>query len=54
LRQTFVRLLDATTSVDRDGLETALRAVIDVTAPQLDGPAVAELREVMRLLVQPV
>ena len=54
LRQTFVRLLDATTSVDRDGLETALRAVIDVTAPQLDGAAVAELREVMRILVQTV
>ena len=52
LRQSLVRLLDATTSVDRDGLETALRAVIDVTAHQLDAPAVAELREVMRALAQ--
>lgn len=54
LRQSLIRLLDATTSVDRDGLETALRTVIDVTAPQLDGPAVAELREVMRVLVQSI
>ena len=54
LRQSLIRLLDATTSVDRDGLETALRTVIDVTAPQLDGPAVAELREVMRVLMQTI
>ena len=50
LRQTLTRLLDATTSVDRDGLEVALRNVIDVTSPQLDAAAVAELREVSRLL----
>lgn len=31
-----------------------MRTVIDVTAPQLDGPAVAELREVMRVLVQSI
>jgi hypothetical protein len=54
LRQSLIRLLDATTSVDRDGLETALRTVIDVTTPQLDGPAVAELREVMRMLMQSI
>jgi hypothetical protein len=51
-RQSLIRLLDATTSVDRDGLEVALRNVIDVSAPHLDGPAVGELREVMRILVQ--
>jgi hypothetical protein len=54
LRQSLTRLLDATTSVDRDGLETALRTVIDVTAPNLDGPAIGELREVMRLIAQSV
>ena len=52
LRQTLTRLLDATTSVDRDGLEAALRNVIDVTSPQLDAAAVAELREVSRLLAR--
>jgi len=52
VRQALTRLLDATTSVDRDGLETALRTLIDVSAPQLDAGAVAELREVMRILVQ--
>jgi hypothetical protein len=32
LRQTLTRLLDATTSVDGEGLEAALRTVIDVAA----------------------
>ena len=53
-RQSLARLLDATTSVDRDGLEAALRTLIDVSAPHLDGPAVGELREVMRVLVQTI
>ena len=51
-RQSLTRLLDATTSVDRDGLEAALRTVIDVSAPHLDAPALSELREVMRVLAQ--
>ena len=51
-RQSLTRLLDATTSLDRDRLETALRTVIDVSAPHLDAPALSELREVMRLLAQ--
>ena len=53
-RQSISRLLDATTSVDRDGLETALRTVIDASAPHLDVAAINELREVMRILVQSV
>ena len=48
LRQSLARLVDATTSVDRDGLEGALRAVIDVGRPQLDPLAIAELQEVLR------
>jgi len=48
LRQSLARLVDATTSVDRDGLEGALRAVIDVGTPQLDPLAIAELQEVLR------
>jgi hypothetical protein len=48
LRQSLTRLLDATTSVDRDGLEAALRALVDVSAPHLDAPALAELREIIR------
>lgn len=52
LRQTLTRLLDATTSVDRDGVDVALRNVIDVTSAQLDPAAIAELREVSRLLSQ--
>ena len=51
-RQSLTRLLDATTSLDRDRLETALRTVIDVSAPHLDAPALSELREVMRVLAQ--
>ena len=50
LRQPLARLVDATTSVDRDGLEVALRAVIDLGLPQLDAAAVAELRELLRVL----
>ena len=54
LRQPLARLVDATTSVDRVGVEAALRAVIDAGTPQLDPPAIAELREVVRALaVQP-
>ena len=49
-----MRLMDATTSVDRDGLESALRAVIDISAPHLDAPALTELREIVRMLVSSV
>ena len=49
LRQSLARLADATTSVDRDSLEPALRTVIEVTGPQLDVPALAELNEVLRI-----
>jgi len=48
LRQSLARLVDATTSVDREGLEAALRNVIDVGTPQLDLLAIAELRDVLR------
>lgn len=51
LRQSLARLVDATTGVDRAGLEPALRAVIDLSTPQLDPPAIAELREIMKLLL---
>jgi len=50
LRQSLARLVDATTSVDRDGVDGALRAVIEVGSPQLDALAIAELREVLRVL----
>lgn len=50
LRQALARLVDATTSVDREPLESALRAVIDAGTPQLDPPAIAELREIVRAL----
>ena len=50
LRQPLARLVDATMSPDRDGLEAALRAVIDVGSPHLDVAAVAELRDVVRAL----
>lgn len=50
LRQSLARLVDATTSVDRDSLEPALRGVIEVTTPQLDAGAIAELHEVLRLV----
>jgi hypothetical protein len=50
LRQPLARLVDATTSVDGDGLDGALRAVIDAGTPQLDAAAIAELREVVRAL----
>ena len=53
-RQSLMRLMDATTSVDRDGLESALRAVIDISAPHLDAPALTELREIVRRLVSSV
>ena len=50
LRQSLARLVDATTSVDRDGLEGALRTVIEVGTPQLDPLAIAELQDVLRAL----
>ncbi len=50
LRHSLARLVDATTSMDRTTLEPALRAVIDVTSPQLDAGAIAELRDVLRLV----
>ena len=53
-RQSLTRLMDATTSVDGDGLEAALRAVIDVSAPHLDAPALTELHEIIRALVSVV
>ncbi len=53
-RQSLTRLMDATTSVDRDGLEAALRALVDVSAPHLDAPALAELREIIRVLATSV
>ena len=48
LRQSLARLVDATTSVDREGLEASLRSVIEVGTPQLDALAIAELRDVLR------
>jgi hypothetical protein len=50
IRQSLTRLVDATTSVDRDGLETAMRTVIDLSSPQLDPLSVAELRDVLRAM----
>lgn len=50
LRQSLARLVDATTGIDRGPLEPALRAVIDLSSPVLDGPAIGELRELARLL----
>ena len=54
LRQCLTRLLDATTSVDRDGLETAFHTVIEATLPHLDTLATGELRDVLRLVMQNV
>jgi hypothetical protein len=53
IRQSLTRLVDATTSVDRDGLETAMRAVIDLSSPQLDPQSIAELRDVLRAMAAP-
>ena len=53
-RQSLTRLMDATTSVDGDGLEATLRSVIEVSAPHLDAPALTELREIIRVLVSTV
>jgi hypothetical protein len=50
LRQALARLVDATAGIDRASLEPALQAVIDASSPQLDPPAIAELREIARLL----
>ena len=50
LRQSLARLVDATTAVDRDGLEPALRTLIEVGMPQLDALAIAELRDVLKAL----
>jgi hypothetical protein len=52
LRQSLTRLVDATTAADADGLEGALRAVIDLAAPHLEAGAAAELRDVMRSMSQ--
>ena len=49
LRQSLARLADATTSVDRESLEPALRTVIEVTSPQLDAAALTELNEILRV-----
>jgi hypothetical protein len=54
LRQSLAKLVDATTSVDRSMLETALKGVIDVTSPQLDHGAIAELQDVLRLVASHV
>ena len=54
LRQSLARLVDATAAVDRDGLEPAFRAVVDMCTPPLDPMAVAELRELMRAVAPPV
>lgn len=54
LRVPLARLVDATATVDREAVESALRAVIEAGTPQLDPPAIAELREVVQALsVQP-
>ena len=53
LRQLLARLVDATASVDREGLEPAFRAVIEACTPPLDAMAVAELREVVRAFAVP-
>ena len=50
IRQSLTRLVDATTSVDRDGLENAMRVAIDLSSPQLDSQSIAELREVLRAM----
>jgi len=50
LRQLLARLVDTTASVDRDGLEPAFRAVVDMCTPPLDPMAIAELRELMRAI----
>ena len=54
LRQSLAKLVDATTSVDRSMLETALKSVIDATSPQLDHGAIAELQDVLRLVASHV
>jgi hypothetical protein len=53
LRQSLARLVDATTSVDPNGLEPAFRAVVDMCTPPLDPMAIAELRELMRAVAVP-
>jgi len=53
LRQLLARLVDATASVDRDGVEPAFRAVVEACTPPLDAMAIAELHEVMRALAVP-
>lgn len=53
IRQSLTRLIDATTSVDRDGLENAMRAVIELGSSQLDPLSVAELRDVLRAMSVP-
>lgn len=54
LRQSLARLVDATTAADRDGLEPAFRAVVDICTPPLDALAIAELREVMSAIATTV
>jgi len=46
--------MDATTSVDGDGLEAALQALLDASASHLDAPALTELREMIRVLASSV
>jgi len=53
-RQPLARLIDATASVKGDGVEPALRAVIDAGTPQLDALAIAELRELARVLASQI
>lgn len=48
LRVSLVRLIDATTSVDRGVLATALGNAIDACASHLDAHALGELRDVAR------
>jgi hypothetical protein len=52
LRQSLARLADATTSVDRDGLEASFKTVVEIITPHLDAGSVAEVREVLRAVSQ--
>lgn len=50
VRQPLARLVDATATPEASGLDAALEALIEASLPQLDAPALAELREVAREL----
>ncbi len=52
-RQSLARLVDATASIDHATLESAWRAAVELSSPHLDASAIAELREIMRLLAAP-